>query len=115
MTNEDKKKPKPKSTAKATKPARKGSTSTKRVSKAKAVPKKTAKAPAVKAATKTKVAVPSEPRLKTRQASQVAPQLVEEFGYSSVMQVPKLEKIVLIIGLGEALDNSRLLKMLLVI
>ncbi len=107
MTNEDKKQPKPKSTAKATKPARKGSTSTKRVSKAKAVPKKAAKAPAVKAATKTKVAVPSEPRLKTRQASQVAPQLVEEFGYSSVMQVPKLEKIVLNIGLGEALDNSK--------
>lgn len=37
----------------------------------------------------------------------VAPALVEEFGYSSPMQTPRLEKIVLNIGLGEALTNAK--------
>ena len=90
MTNEDNKQEQPKN-----------------VEKAKAVPKKGAKASSAKSVEKAKAITLSEPRLKTKQVSQIAPQLVEEFGYSSVMQVPKLEKIVLNIGLGEALDNSR--------
>jgi large subunit ribosomal protein L5 len=35
------------------------------------------------------------------------PQLVEEFGYSNVMQAPKLTKIVVNIGLGEAIQNAK--------
>ena len=38
---------------------------------------------------------------------EVVPALVDRFGYKNSMQVPKLEKIVLNIGLGEALDNSK--------
>ena len=37
------------------------------------------------------------------------PALTKEFGYSSVMEVPRLEKIVVNIGLGEALQNPRAL------
>ncbi|MBK50160.1 MAG: 50S ribosomal protein L5 [SAR202 cluster bacterium] len=40
----------------------------------------------------------------------VSPALIEEFKYSSNMQVPRIEKIVLNIGLGEALINSRALE-----
>ena len=107
MTNEDKKQTKPKSAEKASKPARKRSTTAKSVAKPKAAPKKGTKASSVKEVAKTKVAMPSAPRLKAMHQSQVNPQLVKEFEYTSVMQVPKLEKIVLNIGLGEALDNSR--------
>lgn len=38
---------------------------------------------------------------------EVVPALMDEFDYSSIMQVPKLEKIVVNIGLGEALENAR--------
>lgn len=37
----------------------------------------------------------------------VVPALMKEFGYSSVMQVPNLQKIVINVGLGEALDNAK--------
>ncbi len=47
------------------------------------------------------------PRMLERLRNEVAPALVEEFGYTSVMQVPKFDKIVLNIGLGEALQNPR--------
>ncbi len=47
------------------------------------------------------------PRLKEKYKSEVAPQLKDKFEYSSVMQIPKLEKIVLNMGLGDAKDNSR--------
>lgn len=49
------------------------------------------------------------PRLKARYRAQVAGALNEEFGYDSVMQTPKLEKIVLSAGVGEAVNNKRLL------
>jgi large subunit ribosomal protein L5 len=39
--------------------------------------------------------------------SDVIPQLMTEFGYKNVMQVPKLEKIVVNIGLGEAIQNAK--------
>ncbi len=45
--------------------------------------------------------------LSERYRLEIAPALVEEFGYSSAMQVPRLEKVVLNIGLGEALDNAK--------
>ena len=38
------------------------------------------------------------------------PQLMKEFGYKNIMQVPKLEKIVINIGLGEAVQNAKALE-----
>ena len=49
------------------------------------------------------------PRLKEFYRQEVLPALTKEFGYSSVMEVPRLEKIVVNIGLGEALQNPRAL------
>ena len=47
------------------------------------------------------------PRLLERLRTEVGPAMVREFGYTSPMQVPRLSKIVLNIGLGEALQNPR--------
>ena len=47
------------------------------------------------------------PRLVGKIRDEIGPELINEFGYSSVMQVPRLEKVVLNIGLGEALQNNR--------
>jgi len=49
------------------------------------------------------------PRVRERYQSDVVPALVQEFGYKNVMQVPKLQKIVLNVGLGEAVANPRAL------
>lgn len=49
------------------------------------------------------------PRLREKYANEIVPALMQEFSYSSVMQVPRLEKIVLNIGLGEALQNAHAL------
>ena len=46
------------------------------------------------------------PRLKQKHQEEVIPALQEEFGYSNVMQVPRLVKIVVNVGLGEALDAA---------
>ena len=53
---------------------------------------------------------PPLPRLLVRFRQEIAPALVEEFSYSSPMAAPRLSKIVLNIGLGEALENSRALE-----
>lgn len=50
------------------------------------------------------------PRLKEFYRQEVIPTLVKELGYQSVMQVPRLEKIIINIGLGEALQNPRALE-----
>lgn len=50
------------------------------------------------------------PRLLERYRTQVVPVLVERFGYTNPMQVPRLEKITLNVGLGEALQNAKLLE-----
>jgi len=47
--------------------------------------------------------------LKEKYKKEVIPALMKEFSFSNIMQVPKLEKIVLNIGLGEALDNPKAL------
>ena len=47
------------------------------------------------------------PRLKIKFDNEVLPSLFNEFGYKSVMEVPRLEKIVVNIGLGEALVNGK--------
>ena len=48
-------------------------------------------------------------RLKEKYTSEVAPALKSEFKYSSVMQIPKIEKIVLNMGVGEVKDNAKAL------
>jgi len=55
-------------------------------------------------------AKPGVPRLLTRFREEIAPTLRQEFGYRNPMQVPRLEKIVLNIGLGEALQNPKALE-----
>ena len=50
-----------------------------------------------------------KPRLKTQYLEQVRPQLQERFRYSSVMQAPRLEKITLNMGVGEAKTDTKLL------
>ncbi|WP_416898275.1 MAG: 50S ribosomal protein L5 [Minwuia sp.] len=49
----------------------------------------------------------AQPRLKEHYESTIVPQLKERFGYTNVMQTPKLEKIVLNIGVGEAVGDSK--------
>ncbi len=46
-------------------------------------------------------------RVKERYYEEVVPALMEDFGYKNVMQAPKLTKIVVNIGLGEAVSNAR--------
>jgi len=46
-------------------------------------------------------------RLKEQYENEVVNSLVEKFGYESVMEVPKIEKIVLNMGVGDAVSNSR--------
>ena len=50
------------------------------------------------------------PRLLTRYRSEIAPEMQKRFGYSSPMQVPKLVQITLNVGLGEAIQNAKLLE-----
>jgi len=47
-------------------------------------------------------------RLKERYDKEVAPALKKEFGYSNVMAIPKLQKIVVNMGLGEATQNAKI-------
>ena len=47
------------------------------------------------------------PRLKTMYQEEVAPALMKKFGYKSVMQIPKLDKIVINVGRGDARDNVK--------
>lgn len=48
-------------------------------------------------------------RLKEEYKKEIIPKLMKDFGYKSVMQVPKIEKIVVNMGLGEALQNIKIL------
>lgn len=50
------------------------------------------------------------PRLKTQYQETIVPKLQEEFGYANVNQIPKVEKVVVNIGLGEATTNPKLLE-----
>ena len=49
------------------------------------------------------------PRLRDQYVNDVVPRLMEEFGYKNVMQVPRIEKIVVNVGVGEAVQNVRAL------
>lgn len=50
------------------------------------------------------------PRLRETYLQKVVPALMKEFGYKNIMQVPKLERIVLNVGMGEAIQNVKLLE-----
>ena len=47
------------------------------------------------------------PRLKERYKSEIAPEMMKQFNYGNIMQVPRVQKVTLNIGLGEARDNAR--------
>ena len=47
------------------------------------------------------------PRLLQKIRDEIGPEMMKEFGYSSAMQIPRLDKVVVNIGLGEALQNAR--------
>src|SRR6185436_2242549 len=49
------------------------------------------------------------PRLREKYETEVVPALMQEFSYRSPMQVPRLQKVVLNIGMGEALQNNKAL------
>ena len=51
----------------------------------------------------------AEPRIKARYVAEVAAKLKEEFGYTSAMQVPRLQKIVINMGVGDAIQNIKVL------
>lgn len=48
-------------------------------------------------------------RLKDKYMNEIAPALVKEFGYENIMAIPKLDKVVINIGLGEAIANPKAL------
>lgn len=48
-------------------------------------------------------------RLKEKYVNEIVPSLMQKYNYTSIMQVPKLEKIVINIGVGDATTNSKLL------
>ena len=51
-----------------------------------------------------------EPRLRNKYKDEIVPQLMKDFGFKNVMQVPKLERIVVNMGLGEAVQNAKLIE-----
>jgi large subunit ribosomal protein L5 len=50
------------------------------------------------------------PRLKEKYANDIIPAMMKEFSYRNIMEVPKIQKIVLNVGLGEAIQNIKLLE-----
>lgn len=46
-------------------------------------------------------------RLKERYTKEIVPSMIEKFNYSSIMQAPKLDKIVLNMGVGDAVSNAK--------
>lgn len=50
------------------------------------------------------------PRLKDKYKSEIIPAMMKEFSYGNVMEVPKIQKVVLNVGLGEAIQNIKLLE-----
>ena len=49
-------------------------------------------------------------RLQEKYQKEVMPAMIEKFGYKNIMEVPKLEKIVINMGVGEAKDNQKILE-----
>jgi large subunit ribosomal protein L5 len=74
------------------------------------VPKKKEGAPAPQAKDEGSEESKFNPRMREVYAQKVVPALMKEFGYKNIMQVPKLERIVLNVGMGEAIQNVKLLE-----
>jgi large subunit ribosomal protein L5 len=51
-----------------------------------------------------------QPRLRKKYTDEVVPQLMKDFGFGNVMQVPKLDRIVVNMGLGEAVQNAKVIE-----
>ncbi len=49
-------------------------------------------------------------RLKDQYLNEIVPAMIEKFGYKNIMEVPKIDKIVVNMGVGEAKDNAKLLE-----
>jgi large subunit ribosomal protein L5 len=71
--------------------------------------KKAAEAETNEAASRSENGTKSPPRLRRFYSEQVRPKLLGDFEYSSEMQVPVLEKVVINVGIGEAAKNAKLL------
>ena len=52
-------------------------------------------------------------RLKEQYVNEIAPALNKKFGYKSVMQIPKLDKVVVNVGCGDAKDNPKMMDAIL--
>jgi large subunit ribosomal protein L5 len=50
------------------------------------------------------------PRLKEQYRQEIVPAMMREFGYKNIMQVPRIDKVAVNIGLGEALQNAKALE-----
>lgn len=66
-------------------------------------------APKQKTSTPKKKSEAPRPRLKERYRTVIVPDLMKEFSYKNVMQVPAVKKVVVNVGLGEAIQNIKLL------
>jgi large subunit ribosomal protein L5 len=64
----------------------------------------------MEAATTTQAQAAPPPRLRERYEQDVKPVLIDKFGYSTPMQAPRLQKIVLNMGVGEARQNAKMLE-----
>ena len=73
-------------------------------------PKKKEGAPAPQAKDEGSEESKFNPRMREAYVQKVVPALMKEFGYKNIMQVPKLERIVLNVGMGEAIQNVKLLE-----
>ncbi len=53
-------------------------------------------------------------RLKEQYVNEIAPALMKKFGYKSVMQIPKLDKVVINVACGEAKENAKIMEAIVV-
>ncbi len=102
MANPAKDKPRPEAAAKAGGGGGKG----KEARPDRGAGKAPAKGPAGEAAP---AGPPTPPRLRDRYRAEIVPALMKEFGYANPFQVPRLKKVVLNMGLGEAVQNVKIL------
>ena len=52
----------------------------------------------------------ANPNLKAKYNAEIAPALMQKFGYKSTMEIPRIDKIVVNVGCGEARDNAKVLE-----
>jgi len=78
--------------------------------KSKSVQKETVKTKEKKVSFRVTVPKNYVPRIKVIYQEKVVPAMMKEFGYKNPMQVPRIERIVLNVGMGEAVQNVKLLE-----